>query len=232
MTYPALPKWPQMYTTGRPVTLAQAKEIIRRTDTYFSSPEHAGNDRAYAQRIIKALGIPVADYELGGAELRLAWEREDAWRRQWGLIQTEYVHNTWIAAAYILGPCGWCHPDGAIGYLDSVGKWPSCEEIVADWTTLAAAFPFLHIDVTLMSGEECEQTVPVFGITVRDKVVEPCDPQLLHKDHPAPYRFRADMNDEDCLRARFGAGFHDNSAERGIPWSWIEEWAAEHGAQP
>ena len=44
MTYPGLPKWPQMYTTGLPVAIEQAKEIIRRTDSYFTSPRHAGNE--------------------------------------------------------------------------------------------------------------------------------------------------------------------------------------------
>lgn len=226
MTYPALPKWPQMYTTGRPVTLAQAKEIIRRTDGFFESPECAGNDPAYAQRIIQALGIPLVDYNLKGDQLRAKWEAEDEWRKRWGYIKTEYVSNYWIASAYILGPHGWCHPDGAIGFIDNIGKWPECEEVLADWRTIATAFPFLHIDVTLMSGEHCEETVPIFGLTVRDAVVEPCDPGLLHKNHPAPYRFRADMTVEDALRARFGAGFNDCSAEHGVPWSWIEEWAA------
>jgi hypothetical protein len=33
-----LPKWPQMRVEGVPVTLEQAKEIIRRTDTFFTPP--------------------------------------------------------------------------------------------------------------------------------------------------------------------------------------------------
>lgn len=222
MTYPGLPKWPQMYTTGRPVTMAQAKEIIRRTDTYFHWPEVAGNDRGYAERIIAALKVPVLR---NGAELKDHWDAEEAWRRRWGYVYTEYVSNSWIACSFIMGPHGWCHPDGSIGFVDNIGKWPSCEEVLGDWQKIATAFPFLHIDVTLMSGEQCEETVPVFGLTVRDNVVEPCDPGLLHKDHPAPYRFRADMTDADCAAARFGAGFHDNSSEHGVPWSWIEEWS-------
>lgn len=33
-----LPKWPQMLVTGASVTKEQALEIIRRTDSFFSSP--------------------------------------------------------------------------------------------------------------------------------------------------------------------------------------------------
>lgn len=228
MTYPGLPKWPQMYTTGKPVTLEQAKEIIRRTDTFFHWPEYAGNDRAYAQRVIAALKVPIFEQRHDGdiSGLNEHWKLEEAWRARWGYIHTEYVSNSWLACAFIFGPHGWCHPDGSIGFIDNIGKWPSCEEVIDEWRLIAEAFPFLHIDVTLMSGEECDSNiVPVFGLTVRGTVVEACDPQLLHKEHPKPCRFRADMSDEDCIRARFGEGFHDNRSERGIPWSWIEQWA-------
>ena len=51
-----LPKWPLMYTTGKPVTQEQAKEIIRRTDTFFIG--YSGNNRAYNQRVRRLLGMP------------------------------------------------------------------------------------------------------------------------------------------------------------------------------
>lgn len=228
MTYPGLPKWPQMLVSGEPVTIAQAKEIIRRTDSYFSWPECAGNDKAYARRVAAALQIPVFERRDDGDISGLSdhWEKEELWRKRWGYVDTEYVHNSWIACPYIFGPHGWCHPDGTIGYVDNIGKYPSCEEIVAEWQVLAAAFPFLHLDVTLMSAEHCEEhKVPVFGLTVRGRVVDPCDPQLLHKTHPTPCRFHPEANDADDIRRRFGMGFQDNSSERGVPWSWIEEWS-------
>ncbi len=41
----ALPKWPQMIVTGKPVTIHQAKDIILRTDSFLTdSYEHAGGN--------------------------------------------------------------------------------------------------------------------------------------------------------------------------------------------
>lgn len=44
-------KWPQMLTTGEKLTVDQAKEIIRRTDDFFSSLSEfsSGNDHNYRE---------------------------------------------------------------------------------------------------------------------------------------------------------------------------------------
>src|ERR1700744_2685877 len=129
----ALPKWPRMKVTGRPVTVEQAKEIIRRTDHFFIWFQ--GNDREHIAWVCKQLGIPLLpEFPFTNDESVLAdFRREsfavhrqlDAWRERWAYVHTEYVTNEWISTTFVDGPHGWCHPDGSIGFADYVGKWPS-----------------------------------------------------------------------------------------------------------
>ena len=113
-----LPKWPQMYTTGKPVTIEQAKEIIRRTDTFIAG--WGGNDHDFDERTSAALRI------LRYSDVDCSYDQFDAyrneWQRQWGYLQTEYVSNSWISACFIGGPHGWMHPDGQIGFLDNTTR--------------------------------------------------------------------------------------------------------------
>lgn len=234
-----LPKWPQMVVTGARVTEEQAKEIIRRTDRFFQHG-YGGNDHQYNLVVKLLLGMPVYKREHGldsmvaadlGIELPVAdswkeiYEAEDRWREQWGVVPTEYVNNCWLSSAFIFGPHGWCHPDGQIGYLDNVGKWPSVEEVFSDWQALAKAFPYLDVGITLMSGESGEDnTTPVVSMVVKNgevTLVEPGD--HVHEGHVQPHIDRgfesaaADLAKPPRLR------------EHGIPNEWLVEWAQKQG---
>lgn len=193
----ALPKWPQMVVTGTRLREDLALEVIRRTDSWFVSG-HGCNDRDGDRRLAQRFHMPhFHDYSVrhpDGFDWKAHWDRCDRWKTAWGTIETEYVRNNWIGSSFIHGPHGWCHPDGQIYYRDNVGKWPSIEEIRADWQTLLTAFPFLCLTVTLMSGESCEDhTEPVVSMRVADgqvQLVEPatgptCSPEeILHRGPP------------------------------------------------
>lgn len=206
--YPDLPKWPKMLVTGEPVTVEQAKEIIRRTDQTFAyiTP---GNDRAFSKWVFQTVGAPFSE------PFSAPFHVQDRWRTDWGFITTSYVHNDWITCSYIDGPHGWCHPDGQIGFVDNIGKWPSVGEVVDDWRTLQAVFPFLKVGVTLYSGEWCEEDIhPLVSFQVGPWGVETVDPKEVnvHEGHP------------EATRAPVGCGLHSNCA---IPREWIEDWGAE-----
>lgn len=192
-----LPKWPQMLVTGDKLDPAQAVEIIRRTDTFFGHGCYGGNDRGFAKRTAARLGYPKEDDEPPKgetAEERRAWwqecsRRREEWEAKWGLIHTEYVHNSWVASAYIGGPYGWCSPEGRINYADNVGKWPDASNVFEDWKKIAEAFPFVVAEVTLMNAEHCEDhTSPVISFRIRDGVVSVVDPKEedVHKGRPPP----------------------------------------------
>lgn len=210
-----LPKWPAMLVTGTPVSVEQAKEIIRRTDRFFLWG--SGNDAKYAAAVIEALGMPTGGSSefVGQAKARAA--AFDAWRKAWGLIETEYVYNDWVLSCFAYGANGWCHPDGKIGSADNVGKYPTPPEVMADWELLAGQFPFLDLGISLFSGEECEPGIEkVVSFSVAGGMVAPADPERVdvHRYHP-PVKFRG--LDDDTLRP-----------EKAIPWEWIEEWAAKY----
>lgn len=245
-----LPKWPKHVVTGKPVTVEQAKEIIRRTDSFFTNG-YGGNNRDFERWARKLLGMPFDQFDRPRTTLKAdASEAEQAaerdrwraltaeWRAQsdefdarWQPVRTEYVRNTWAASSFIFGPFGWCHPDGQIGYIDNVGKWPSIEDVLADWTLLAATFPFLDVGATLYSGESCEDPItPVVSFIVRDGTARVVDPLThnVHAGHPPATR-RADSS-EDGTAAIVNAIAQDFFRnEQGLPMSWFEEWAVKFG---
>ena len=157
----SLPKWPQMRVWGRAVSPRQASDIIVRTDSFWSSQGHDGNNHQFEAELCRALDVP----RIGDAAGDVAWRAlHEAWERfqdSIGYISTEYVRNSWISAASIGGPHGWCQPDGRIFFEDNVGKWPSAEKVMADWAQLAEAFPFLDLEAALMTGESCEDGTSV-----------------------------------------------------------------------
>ncbi len=226
-------KWPQMCTAGVPVTVDQACEIIRRTDRALSG-YFGGNDRVWEDVVRSKLGMPKRrDYndskDLTDAErsahLQKEWATEDAWRETWKCVRTEYVFNSWIACSYIGGPHGWCHPDGQIGFVDNVGKWPTVEEIVNDWEILAAKFPFIDVGVTLKDGEWCEENInPVVCLQIRNGEVIGVDPNVtdVHEGHPQPTRGKFEGTDAISL---IGGGWvFNHQRECGIPLEWLDIW--------
>lgn len=202
-----LPKWPQMIVTGEPVTVEQAKEIIRRTDRAFTFPG-GGNNRKYLKWFRDTVRMPEDWQELG------------LFQEKWGVIETQYVHNNWISSSYVLGPHGWCHPNGKIGFVDNIGKHPSVQDVLDDWNLLAKEFPFLKLAITLMSGEFCgEDIYPVVSIVVSDgqAVQVPAD-LTLHAAHPPATR----GNVFDIVGSEMRFVLED--AEQDIPDEWVVEW--------
>lgn len=170
---PELPKWSQMRVSGKTIEKSQAMEIIRRTDRCFSS-YGIGNDRGLYSAIAKSVGMPYSWYwnPLPHDQMMSSIDQEDRekWAADWGYIDgLEYVRNDWLTSCFIFGNNGWCHPDGTIRYTHNVGKYPSVLEIANEWKILLDAFPFLDLSVTLMSGEESEDSIyPLASMDVFD----------------------------------------------------------------
>lgn len=216
-----------MRVSGSPVTPEQAKEIIRRTDRFFTHAS-GGNDHAWDERMASSFGMRHF-YTYAKAQKKMTWEETHAlrnvWDAKWGVIPTQYVHNNWLSSNFVGGPHGWCHPSGAISFSDNVGKWPSAEELQEDWQLLATAFPFLYLAVTFMSGESCEEdTTPVVTFLVRGGTVMVVPGDLANHSEFAPITPRTD--------ADYLFGFYDKNLgewscahEHGpIPEEWYQEW--------
>lgn len=214
-----------MVVTGQPIPVEEAKEIIRRTDSFFGWLG-GGNNRQYDDWVCDMLCV----------DLKHLWDAKEDWHekharqefffRRWRRIQTQYVHNSWLSSAFIGGPHGWCHPDGQIGYVDNVGKWPSIDDILKDWRKLARTFPFLDIGVTLYDREECEDgrhaVVSIAVSNGRAKLVDPLCVDV-HAAHSPATRAGEVISATDAFVRSMRNG--DERREQGIPDEWIYEWA-------
>lgn len=231
-----LPKWPQMIVTGRKLSSEQALEIIRRTDSFFLL--YTGNDIAFNENVLTMIGYP---HEISNNDPRCLnsdgttnmerklqlfdeyWEKKQNWANDWGLIPTNFVKNSWISCSFIGGPHGWCHPDGQIGFCNNIGKWPNVSEVYYDWKTLAAEFPYIEIEATLMDREEYEDnSKPIISFLIRDGNVELIDPQIrnIHEEFGRTIMKSNDMM-TNVLRI-FSCG---PDAEHAISLDIIRSWA-------
>jgi hypothetical protein len=219
-----LPKWPQLYTTGKKVELDQAKEIIRRTD-YFLISGNGGNDHAWDKRMAQRFRMPHYHDYLRDPKEPIDWKKNWAmaqkWRELWGVVNTNYIHNSWLSCAFIYGPHGWCYPDGAISYTDNVGKYPDVKDVYEDWVTLAREFPFLDLASTLMSGENCEDGAePVVTFLVKNGEVQIVEGARSHHE---PYPFARGHDFDTAIKSI--AYLHPNAREHAsIREEWYEEW--------
>lgn len=228
-------KWPQMTVTGFPVSVEQAKEIIRRTDSFITHG-YDGNNREFNKMVRKLLGMPPDTLYMSDEERRefansgkfgSYWEDTRAWRESWGVIETEYVHNNWISCSWIGGAHGWCHPNGQIGSCHNIGKWPSSIEVYEDWKKIAEAFPFLELGVSFIEEEGQEQAggslylrdgkVAIFGPGERD----------VHRGHPDANSWTRPDAGKDGIERFMASMTGDPFARReiGIPLDWLVEWA-------
>ncbi|GGO62987.1 hypothetical protein [Nonomuraea cavernae] len=170
-----LTKWPRLLVAGDPVTREQANEILIRTDDWCMTV----NDRAWNAAVTSLAaeyGMPIEPPFGVDIEVRKAsWQAMKAWRKRIGVLQLHYLDNARIGSPWIGGPKGWCDWDGRIGCSTyNIGKWPTVEELTADWEIIAAAFPFLklHAQVVTHEGEdEVAATWAVMG--GRAALVEP-----------------------------------------------------------
>ena len=153
----SLPKWPQMLVWGEAVTPDQAQDIILRTDHFLTSLyEHSGgNNHQWNRWARETLGLTWVNRVLADEPEATRWRLQSAVQehlnKALGVVETGYVHNTWASSSYVHGPYGWAHPDGTIGFCDSIGKWPSVREVLDEWALVANAFPYLSLKATLMS---------------------------------------------------------------------------------
>jgi len=190
-----LPKWPQMRVIGEPISEELAKEIIIRTDRFFDSC-HSSNSHNFDKQCRKIFGIPeqpqlYKEWQtvFGIFDNKLATDDEKEWaenerdrlrdiednywgffdrlHKEIGYISDSYIMNSWFSSCFIFGPHGWMNPDGTIGFIDNIGKWPDVEAVYNYWKKIAKEYPMLKIRITLMDGEGCEDNIsPVVTMKV------------------------------------------------------------------
>lgn len=203
-------KWPQMIVTGASVTGEQAKEIIIRTDPFFSDVAlyAGGNDQEFTIRYQQQSGV-LAAVSCSDQQIReRVQEAVDSVVRP---IPLDYLDNDWASSGFIYGPHGWCQPDGTIEYHDNIGKWPEAVELYDEWQSIARAFPYLSLFASFMDAESCDTDASV----VLQFVIHEGAVRVVKGEH-APVARKIRVADDVCFCSR---------SEHGLPWSWVAETA-------
>ena len=226
-----LPKWPKLLMSGKPVGVDIAKNIIFRTDRFLKEigAAYGGNNRLWNAWARKELGYNLLQQDPDESDDWMPPMRDDIdiwalrqdFKEQMAMVDTNYVHNTWASSAFIFGPHGWMHPDGQIGHVDNVGKWPSVSEILKDLGKLQTAWPLLEMTATLFDGEGVEDAKPVVTLLVRPG--HGIQATLEHEEHHYPMpTFKRSLDDLTVLLGT--EPLHSGPGrEQGLPDAWIEE---------
>ena len=240
-----LPKWPHTIIRGKKVTKEQAKDIIFKTDSYFhdSSAPHSNWNKARVERYRKKSGLYLLDEysELiteaiktrneDDAEYSLSddinypkyFDYHDKLLRELGIEKLEhnidYIRNDLADSSYIGGANGFIDCEGNINYDRNIGKWPSVEEVYDDLVTLAEAFPYLEMYVSIYDIEKCQRDeMParlVVSFIVKDKKVIISDMDFGLDDETT-----SELDIDDIKDNLLNGG-----GSCGIPTEWFDEFA-------
>lgn len=174
LTALGLPKWPMITVVSmmsRKLTFEEAADILIRTDKLNFS---TNNKSDYLDKC-KIVGLCDVNVNFGSRQLVDAYEKNDARRTQLRVIDLEYVNNDQISTNSILGLHGWLNWDGEIGCTGfNIGKWPSVDEVLNEWSRIAIEWPFLSLRCQLFNDESSEQQVfgfrPLVEFCIHDGV--------------------------------------------------------------
>lgn len=151
-----LNKWPQCVIIGDKISIDQAREILSRTDTFFSG--YGSNNDSWDEQVWDEIGLPIWDPSFDIDDYVKYDEAMYKFRKSHRLLDLEFLNNSYISTCFIGGVHGWCHPDGTIHFWDNIGEWPSWEDIHKDCRILAKEFTFLNIKIYLFNQEgNCEE---------------------------------------------------------------------------
>lgn len=203
-------KWPQMIVTGASVTREQAKEIIIRTDPFFSDVAlyAGGNDQEFTIRYQQQSGVLAA---VSCSDQQIRERVQEAVDSVVKPIPLDYLDNDWASSGFVYGPHGWCQPDGTIEYHDNIGKWPEAVDLYDEWQSIARAFPYLSLFASFMDAESCDTDASV----VLQFVLHEGAVRVVKGEH-APVAREIRGADDVCFCSR---------SKHGLPWSWVAETA-------
>lgn len=151
-------KWPAARLVGPSVTQEQALDFIRRTDSAFSR-YISTNDRRFEADLRTLMGF-APDDRTGHLDFRKEYAYEEAFREAFGSIYLEHLASHWVASCWIGGPHGPVSPSGKVYIYQNFGKWPNTDELEADLTKIAEAFPWLTFDLSVWGHSEEEADGP------------------------------------------------------------------------
>lgn len=176
---PDLPKHPLIAIVGDPVSEADAREIIRRTDSFFAKQERRRGHLAYTPNngimwtactarckrcrddLVWARKVEAAAKMPGGEDVSMF----TAWQRANGVFECREFTNSWVSASDV--PGGWCPPDGSMRSIMSGFRWPCRDVLLDDARRIIEQFPGIQFTATVLDTARFpDDPTPVWEIRV------------------------------------------------------------------
>lgn len=168
--------------TGRQLTKEQTFDIISKCDPMLQaniSNLGFGNNHTFIQN---ARNFTL----LNQLSDDLVYEYNQKYLVELGLQNIAYApfRINLLSSSWIGGADSWLLKDGTIFYHANISSWSSTNDVVEYWATMAAAFPFLDLNMTIFNCElstpiiviqnhlECDETIPVSGLELDDEIKE------------------------------------------------------------
>lgn len=175
-------KWAGCLMTGRQLTKEQTFDIISKCDPMLqaniSNLGH-GNNYAFIQN--------ARDFTLlNQLSDDLVHDYNQQHLVKLGLQNIAYApfRINLLSSSWIGGADSWLLKDGTIFYHANISSWSSTNDVVEYWTTMATAFPFLDLNMTIFNCElstpiiviqnhvECDENIPVSALDLDNEVKE------------------------------------------------------------
>lgn len=225
-----LPKWPHLIIDGEDVTCEQAKDIIFKTDRWFTetmTEPHSNRPRAIHRdyRMISGLNefteildniyrnkVNILEYNLKLSNL------SHSLKEHLNIVDNEFVRSDMADSHYIGGSHGICDIDGKIFYDRNIGKHPDAVEVYDEFKALVKEFPYLDFRAALYDiekserGEKPARQAVGFIVTNGDVIATNLNMNLDNKTD-------LDSLDTDIREMLSGNGIC------GIPNEWFYEFA-------
>ena len=185
-------KWAGCLMTGRQLTKEQTFDIISKCDPMLqaniSNLGH-GNNYAFIQN--------ARDFTLlNQLSDDLVHDYNQHHLVKLGLQNIAYApfRINLLSSSWIGGADSWLLKDGTIFYHANISSWSSTNDVVEYWTTMATAFPFLDLNMTIFNSElstpiiviqnhlECDETIPVSALELDNEIKEEALFNLSVKD--------------------------------------------------
>ncbi|WP_148086124.1 hypothetical protein [Actinocorallia herbida] len=173
-----LPRWPHLLVTGEDVTPEQANDILLRT-----APDHLwARDWRAVQAVAEVFGVPCGPARVDDAGFLAVLADLDH-------LPLEFLTNERILSTHPIGPHGWCDWNGAIGCdFHAIGPDPSLAALTAETDAIAAAWPFLHLDLQLCTASPDGTYLPLAHWSLRGGRAAMAEPEGLLTEPYGPWR--------------------------------------------
>lgn len=185
-------KWAGCLMAGRQLTKEQTFDILLKCDPMLQaniSNLGFGNNHSFIQNVRNFTLLSQLSDDL-------VHEYNQQYLMELGLQNISYspFQIDLLSSSWIGGANSWLLKDGTIFYHANIGSWSSTDDVIEYWTTMATAFPFLDLNMTIFNCElstpiiviqnhlECDETIPVSALDLDNEIKEEALFNLSIKD--------------------------------------------------